>query len=202
MRHLTVETMLEHIEGGTVPAGLGEVEMHLAACSRCREQATELGEILSMLAEDGENEPPKEALDWSLALFQPVVRPGRSPVGRVLQFARRVFDSYQEPLEGVRNVGVVPRQLLYRAGPVDVDLRIESEGDRVSLSGQLLTESESFPEHTEVRLESGGTVRFRAETNAIGEFSFEAVPDDTYNLSVDLPEGELRLFCVSRPRAS
>jgi hypothetical protein len=35
----------------------------------------------------------------------------------------------------------------------------------------------------------------------VGEFSFDEVPKDTYHLSVDLPEGQITLFCVHRAKA-
>ena len=41
-------------------------------------------------------------------------------------------------------------------------------------------------------------VRYKTQTNPVGEFSFDGVPQDTYHLSMDLPEGQVTLFCVYR----
>jgi hypothetical protein len=41
-------------------------------------------------------------------------------------------------------------------------------------------------------------VRYKTLTNFVGEFVFDEVPKDTYHLSVDLPEGQITLFCVHR----
>jgi hypothetical protein len=49
-----------------------------------------------------------------------------------------------------------------------------------------------------VKLESHGVVQYQTVTNQVGEFSFDEVPKDTYHLSVDLPEGQIMLFCVHR----
>ena len=198
MRHPKVETILEHVEGKVRGAAAAETEEHLTTCALCQEQAEELKELTVFLSQDSQNEPPAAALREAIESFQPVLQPRESGASRIFQIARRVFDSYAQPLEGVRSGGTIPRQLLYRAGAVDVDLRIEADDGRVSLSGQLLSESESFPEHTEVRLESGGAVRFSTATNAVGEFLFDTVPEETYHLSLELPEGELRLFCVNQ----
>jgi len=115
--------------------------------------------------------------------------------------AALVFDTYDQPmLAGVRRVGVPPRQLLFRAGDVDVDVKIESmeANDRITLVGQVLSSTAKFFDNTPVKLESHGIVRYRTRTNVVGEFSFDEVPKDTYHLSVDLPEGQITLFCVHR----
>ena len=103
-------------------------------------------------------------------------------------------------LAGVRRVGAPPRQLLFRAGDVDVDVKIESmeANDRITLVGQVLSNTAKFFDNTPVKLESHGIVRYRTRTNLVGEFSFDEVPKDTYHLSVDLPEGQITLFCVHR----
>jgi len=61
--------------------------------------------------------------------------------------ASLVFDTYDEPLlAGVRRVGAPPRQLLFRAGSVDVDVKIESmeAHDRITLVGQVLSNTAKF----------------------------------------------------------
>lgn len=206
MRHLSTETILQYLEArsdkpSAVPAeALREIEAHLGRCERCREQAGELEALVGLLEADRANEPDPAALDQSLKLFQPVIRPRREARARgILQIARCVFDSYSRPAAGVRDAGILPRQLLYRSGAVDVDLRIETVGGRTGLVGQLLSEAGSFPPSTEVRLEASGEVRSRTSTNPLGEFSFEDLPPEPFHLALDLPEGELRLFCVNRP---
>ena len=158
----------------------------------------EFQELTGFLQEDAANEPPAHLLEWSVELFQPVLRPHESTVRRI--FGTLVFDSFEQPLPaGIRHVGSVPRQLLFKAGDVDVDVRIEPEkDDRISLAGQVVSESTDFFENTPVRLESHGLVRFKTQTNPVGEFSFDGVPQDTYHLSMDLPEGQVTLFCVHR----
>ena len=69
---------------------------------------------------------------------------------------------------------------------------------KITLVGQVLATSTTFLENTPVKLESHGMTRFSTMTNMVGEFSFDEVPKDTYHLSVDLPEGQITLFCVHR----
>jgi hypothetical protein len=158
---------------------------------------------MSRLQADSSYEPPAQLMQWGIDLFQPVVRPEAVGAGAwVRKFvASLVFDTYDQPLmAGVRRVGAPPRQLLFRAGDVDVDVKIESmeTNDRITLVGQVLSSGAKFFDNTPVKLESHGIVRYKTRTNLVGEFSFDEVPKDTYHLSVDLPEGQITLFCVHR----
>jgi hypothetical protein len=157
---------------------------------------------MAFLESDAAYEPPAEVLHWGVSLFQPILQTRESVGGKVRKIvASLVFDTFDEPaLAGVRRVGAPPRQLLFRAGDVDVDVKIESveTNDRISLVGQVLSNSEKFFDNTPVKLESHGMVRYKTLTNSVGEFVFDEVPKDTYHLSVDLPEGQITLFCVHR----
>ena len=201
MRHPTTETILDFLENKAASASLDSLEEHLTSCGRCESKSQEFQQLTGFLQEDAANEPPSHLLEWSVELFQPVLRPQGSTLRRI--FGALVFDSFEQPLPaGIRSVGSVPRQLLFKAGDLDIDVRIESDmEDRISLAGQVLSESTDFFENTPVRLESHGMVRYKTQTNPVGEFSFDAVPQETYHLSMDLPEGQLTLFCVHRSQS-
>jgi hypothetical protein len=175
------------------------LEAHLADCKECSELKQEFQTLMVQLREDSSFEPPAEVVEWGVNLFQPVMKPEKGGVRKII--ASLVFDTFDQPmLAGVRRVGAPPRQLLFRAGDVDVDVKIESmeANDRITLVGQVLSSATKFFDNTPVKLESHGIVRYRTRTNVVGEFSFDEVPKDTYHLSVDLPEGQITLFCVHR----
>jgi hypothetical protein len=179
------------------------LEAHLSTCRECAELRQEIQSFIIRLQEDSSYEPPAAALQWSLDLFQPVMQPQTGGLRHGLRkmIASLIFDTFDEPmLAGVRRVGAPPRQLLFRAGDVDVDVKIESmeANDRITLVGQVLSSAAKFFDNTPVKLEAHGIVRYRTRTNVVGEFSFDEVPKDTYHLSVDLPEGQITLFCVHR----
>jgi hypothetical protein len=206
MGHISTEELIEFVEGRTSPDTRLAVETHLAVCAGCQGLRQEVESLVGQLRRDSSFEPPAELVQWGVDLFQPIQRSAADRNGRGGRRARPiiaavVFDTYDEPMPvGVRRAGVPPRQLLFRAGDVDVDVKIESlEVDgRISLAGQVLSNTAAFFDNTSVKLESHGIVRFRTTTNPVGDFSFDEVPKDTYHLSVDLPEGELTLFCVHR----
>jgi len=194
---------MSYVDGQTLETGNAVVEQHLAACSECSELRTELKTLVSHLRQESANEPPSEIVQWGIDLFQPVIQPASG--GRIRKIiASLMFDTFDQPaLAGMRRVGAPPRQLLFRAGDVDVDVKIESmeANDRITLVGQVLSTGAKFFDNTPVKLESHGIVRYKTKTNVVGEFSFDEVPKDTYHLSVDLPEGQITLFCVHRANA-
>jgi len=201
MRHITIEELISYVEGPVSDVEKSALETHVTACGDCAELRQEFQALLHRLREDASFEPPADLVQWSVDLFQPVLRP-KDAVSSMRKFiASLVFDTYDQPmLAGVRRVGAPPRQLLFRAGDVDVDVKIESmeANDRITLVGQVLSNTDKFFDNTPVKLESHGIVRYRTRTNVVGEFSFDEVPKDTYHLSVDLPEGQITLFCVHR----
>ena len=200
MRHVTLENLIDYIEHRTSSVEKSTLEDHLTNCSDCGELNQEFQVVIARLREDASFEPPVELLQWGINLFQPVAQPkGASGLRKFI--ASLVFDTYDQPMmAGVRRVGAPPRQLLFRAGDVDVDVKIESmeANNRITLVGQVLSSNAKFFDNTPVKLESHGIVRYRTRTNVVGEFSFDEVPKDTYHLSVDLPEGQITLFCVHR----
>jgi len=201
MRHVTVENLIDYIEGHGSNVENSTLDNHVASCKECGELKQEFHAIISRLREDASFEPPAELVQWGINLFQPVVQPQGVVSGLRKFIASLVFDTFDQPmLAGVRRVGTPPRQLLFRAGDVDVDVKIESmeANDRITLVGQVLSSAAKFFDNTPVKLESHGIVRYRTRTNLVGEFSFDEVPKDTYHLSVDLPEGQITLFCVHR----
>jgi hypothetical protein len=209
MRHLSTETILDQMERmDRMERRAGSPDLqasrHLGECRACAAEAARLGSLVQFMASDAANDPPTRVMEWAAGIFQPVLTPaipGRESVfGRI---ARLVFDSFEQPLPaGVRSVtlsGPMTRKLLYRAGDVDIDVRVETDRDnRVSLSGQVLSDSPEFFENAPIRLESRGQSPYETATNPIGEFSFDGIPQNTYHLSMELPGGPVKLFCVYR----
>ena len=202
MRHVTAEKLMEYMDGLLTEDSKTTIDSHVSECSDCLQTKQELQLFVLRLQSDSAYEPPADVLEWGISLFQPMLQPQETVGGRIRKvIASLVFDSFDEPMmAGVRRVGAPPRQLLFRAGDVDVDVKIEATdaSDRISLVGQVLSNHEKFFDNTPVKLESHGMVRYKTMTNLVGEFVFDEVPKDTYHLSVDLPEGQITLFCVHR----
>jgi hypothetical protein len=192
---------MDYADGALPAPDRQEVEQHLAGCNDCNKQQQEFSQLIHYLQQDSTFEPPAGLVQWGEELFQPLLQaPKAGRIRRII--AALVHDTLDQPmLAGVRRAGIrPPRQLVFRAGDVDVDVRIETTeaNNRISLVGQVLSNTERFFDNTPVKLESHGVVRYKTVTNPVGEFSFEELPKDTYHLSVDVPEGQITLFCVHR----
>jgi hypothetical protein len=200
MRHLSSEKLVSYIEGNAPEADKLSVETHLNACLQCSKFKRNLERVMGRLADAHTLEPSPKAFQASLDLFQ-LGNPPEKGILRTIM-ASLVFDTFDEPLlaEGTRRIGAAPRQLLFRAGEIDVDIKVDSTAshDRLTLEGQVLPSTSKFIENVAVKLQSHGIVRYQTRTNEVGEFSFDEVPRDTYHLLVDLPEGQITLFCVLR----
>jgi hypothetical protein len=194
---------MNYLQGRASDPDTSAAEAHLPACADCSESKRFLEDLVSNVRLAAASEPPARVLEAGLKVFPASPAPEKRPLREIL--AELVSDSFNQPMFafGERRVGLPPRQLLFRAGEIDVDIKIESQETtgQVSFIGQVLPDSGPFFEHVAVKLQSHGVVRFQTETNTIGEFSFDDVPKDTYNISVDLPQGQITLFCVHRREA-
>src|SRR3981081_2724951 len=112
MPHVTVDNLIDYIEGRTSDVEKSTLEGHIATCTDCGDLRQEFQTLIHCLKEDASFEPPAELVEWSIKLFQPVVQP-QGAVGGLRKFiASLVFDTYDQPmLAGVRRVGAPPRQL-------------------------------------------------------------------------------------------
>jgi hypothetical protein len=102
-------------------------------------------------------------------------------VGLVQLIARLVYDSFREPLPaGIRTDRTGTRQILYEAGDICIDLRLEFEraGRLVSLVGQVSScdQSDRCVAALPLTLMSGAEVLAQTTTNQYGEFQFEYEP--------------------------
>src|SRR4030095_14700837 len=140
MRHLSAEKLMEYMDGLLTEEAKATVAGHLSECSDCKETNQELQLFVLRLQSDASFEPPADVVQWGVSLFQPMLQPQETVGGKVRKIiASLIFDTFDEPmLAGVRRVGAPPRQLLFRAGDVDVDVKIEATDtkERTSLIGQ------------------------------------------------------------------
>jgi len=200
MGHVKTEDLVDYADNRMLDQARAEIELHFSECRDCDGLRQDIQNLVLQLQSEAAFEPPADLVQWGIRLFEPLAQPTTGEKLRKM-VATLVFDTFDQPvLAGVRRVGTAGRQLLFRAGDIDVDVKIESveSDERISLVGQVLATTSKFLENTPVRLQAHGLTRFSTMTNLVGEFSFDEVPKDTYHLSVDLPEGQITLFCVHR----
>jgi anti-sigma factor RsiW len=196
MTHLSTEHIITYLNGRAADTEKSTMEAHLSICAECSESRTQIQALERRLRREPRYELPADFVDSLLNLFPATAEPEKPSLRQII--ASLVYDSFDQPmLAGARSPAAAPRHLIFRAGDFDVDVKLEPAGhQQITLAGQVLSSAPNFFDNAPVQVESGGLVRYRTHTNEMGEFSFE-VPNDTYGLSIDLPEVQIAIFEVN-----
>src|SRR5947207_12625257 len=110
MQHVSLEALMNCIDGSASEGERSTVEAHVMNCKECADQKQEFQLLWTRLLEDSAFEPPTDALNESISLFQQVFRPERQSVPHFI--ASLVFDTFDQPMfAGMRRMGAPPRQL-------------------------------------------------------------------------------------------
>jgi hypothetical protein len=146
---------------------------HLERCERCSKTLSLWQRVRRTAGAETNYTPPGEAVRIAKAFFaDSKLTKAR---GRSDSLAELLFDSFLRPvLEGSRSSGMGTRQMLYRAGPLQIDLLIESQanGRNVVVTGQLLDlrHSELVSHNLQVTLSNLHGRVVQTATNQFGEF--------------------------------
>lgn len=166
-------------------------EAHLAACPACAAKLSWLRRTFSLLRSDTSEEPSARAVADVKALFHTRRRqaPRPSPLAALLR-----FDSARAmPAFGLRAAAATERQLLFSAGPYDVDLRVAPAGDRWAVTGQLFGNILGDRGYVEILGPADGD---RAELSPESEFYLRPVRTGTYSLTINLSSSAIVLSDV------
>ncbi len=199
MSHFDITRWADFVRDTVSDTDRTAMRAHLdAGCDRCRALHGRLAQIAAA-ARAQLTEPPVSAVRLARALFASG-GPSPRPAGvRVL--ARLLFDSLQVPqLAGVRGQHRQSRQLLYRAGDYDLDLRLEYDATSpmVALTGQIADRSRPAEPLADVPvlLTAGSDIVARATANRFGEFQLHYDPRPRMRLHLPL-EAQGRWIDVS-----
>lgn len=106
------------------------------------------------------------------------------------EVATLVFDSFsQVPLAGVRSTAAAERQLLYRAGPLMIDMKLQTskDADHFALMGQVLSSDDAVAlNEVPVHLLSGADQLISTSTNRFGEFRLEHDSEKDLHVSLEV----------------
>src|SRR5262252_4003887 len=98
MRHVNAEKLIEYMDGQLTEQARAMIDGHLSHCSDCQETNQELHQFAIWFQSDSSYEPPAEALQWGITLFQPMLQPAESAGSKVRKIvASLVFDTFDEP---------------------------------------------------------------------------------------------------------
>lgn len=105
--------------------------------------------------------------------------------------ASLVYDSWTEPIPELRSTALRDRHLIFEGNGLILDLLLKKEGDGacIHVGGQVLPGDAALNTVSDVQvLMEQGSHRSYTHTNALGEFTFHAVPNGTFDLAITLKD--------------
>jgi hypothetical protein len=175
MNHFSFGDWVDFVRHLKEPSVAAAMQEHLDAdCPQC----TDVVRVWRHLFDFGSTEQLYHPPDWavrSVRGYRVLMKPGTGR-SRMARLARLVFDSLPEPFSaGIRSSQPPPRQLLYSAGDLLIDLRLERTLSRVHLTGQAQPRSSAGPPVGGIDIVAvrGNETVARTKSNGFGEFQFE-----------------------------
>jgi hypothetical protein len=188
MNHFTLEDWIDFVRRLKSPPVTAQMQQHLdEGCGECLKAVRIWRDLFAFGSSERLYSPPGRALR-SVQGYYRLLRAQRRG-SRVAIMARLLFDSLLEPLPaGIRSSQPSPRQLVYSAGKVLIDLRLERRLDRIHIVGQAQRRSLRGPEVGErdvLVLQETKTVA-RTRCNQFGEFQFDLESAENREYSIVL----------------
>jgi hypothetical protein len=204
MQHFSAIQWADFVRGIREAPHHGHMQEHLQRC--CEDCAGEFAvwrRLADFMRRENDYEPPPGAVRVAQSYLFPFSIALKKRTG--IPILRHVFDSFESGIpENIRSSASAPRQVMYRASNIVVDLRIEEEpgSKQVALTGQVMdSEAENqVSARTQVSLLKNRNSRLKTITNDCGEFtfSFESTGKRNVGLLVDVKDNPL-LFVVPPP---
>ncbi|MFY9532358.1 MAG: hypothetical protein WBC04_12425 [Candidatus Acidiferrales bacterium] len=190
MKHFKSQDWVDFARSSVSEEQRNAMQGHLDdGCEKCAKEFQVWKGFAEFAGREAAYEPP-EGIVRIVKAALPSERPQESG-SRITEVAQIVFDSLRQPqLAGVRSTHAAPRQLLYRAGAILIDMRLEAQSgsDKVSLIGQVLDSRESGKGLGEVlvHLLSGRNELALTRTNPLGEFRLECGSGRDLQISLEV----------------
>ncbi len=187
MEHIEFGTLIEKFEGRLDARDEHEVAAHIAGCGECRAESTKLADFFAYVEPQVIDHVPQVVTARILNLYQRKPALSQAETNERPGFVSLIFDDWQMAINE-RYSGLDTRQMLYRIGAFEIDLRLELVGDKCSLAGQI------FPETVGATAEiSSSTHATTAALNEGGEFTFDPVPLGVYDFRILTDTEDLRI---------
>jgi len=192
--HFEDDAWLGFVRGLVIAEEKQAMRAHLnQGCEECRQTYEAWQRFVEIAKQEAWDVAPESAIRFVKAAFalrrRVAFRQGLAHV------AERIFDSFQEPLPmGLRGSPASPRQLLYQAGNLLIDLRLEQNpGASGALTGQVVSaqSGQSTGCAGVVLLREPNTVIAQTITNSLGEFQLDFERQDDLRVCLELLDGTL-----------
>jgi hypothetical protein len=188
MDHIRDEEWVDVVRGVLPAARAGAIAAHLERCERCARVRKLWRAVAHVAGHEQLYSPPGD----SVRVARAALAASGGPPQRAPFWATLVFDSLREAGAGIRGAAVRPRQLLYQAGALSIDLRlVPSRGSaRHVLLGQVADASRPDAPCGGCRVDmlAGDRALETASANDLGEFELQFVPEPNLALLVSVTD--------------
>jgi hypothetical protein len=188
MKHFDDKDLIDFARDTVSPEKKQEIQTHLdGGCQDCAKGLRLWTWMKDFAIREALNHPPASTVRLAKAVQVTPRKARRS----MRELATLAFDSFaQLQVSGVRSISPGARQLLYRAGPLMIDMKLETRAnyDRFSLVGQVLASDEGVRgvDEVQVHLLSGTAELASTTTNQFGEFYLEHDQGKDLQLSLEV----------------
>lgn len=182
--HIPFEKLAD-LADDRLPGGEREAAReHARHCPQCAGQLAELEKAIGLMRSDESEDAPRDVIHLAVALFSDRARKPEKSLARKILAALSFDSAEMTPSLGVRSgASSESRQLLYRAGDTDLDIRVASHDDCWVVSGQVLGAEDLSG--GSIELEGGGG-QVSSPLNDLSEFTLPPVPTGRYTLRLRL----------------
>ena len=196
MRHekISFERLADWVEGRLSEDEARAVEEHVAGADEATRAEVAWLRAFARTSEDTVlDAPPPEVREELTRRFEAYAEGRRSPglLRRVV--ASLSFDSGLQPAFGVRSAasGEAQRQLIYATDAAEIALNVRSRAGSLDLDGQVFPAGDEDPASFSVQLLSGTDEVGITGVDELGEFGFQDVPPETYQILISSDRVEI-----------
>ena len=183
--HISLETLVDIVEGRATSAALEGAVAHITSCSDCVDTLRRLQQVIFTMKTDTGPDAPRDLLHSAINIFSPEKRSPLRHIIAILTFDSRVAG----PAYGIRSLRSSSRQLLYSAQDTDLDLRVTVQNDECIVTGQVIR-ADCVNGQVEISGDAGSAT---ASLNEVCEFTLPAIPLGNYSLRVKMPDVQIEI---------
>jgi len=183
--HISLETLVDIVEGRATSAALEGAVAHITSCSDCVDTLRRLQQVIFTMKTDTGPDAPRDLLHSAINIFSPEKRSPLRHIIAILTFDSRIAG----PAYGIRSLRSSSRQLLYSAQETDLDLRVTVQNDECIVAGQVIR-ADCVNGQVEI---SGDAGTATASLNEVCEFTLPAIPVGNYALRINMPDVQIEI---------
>jgi hypothetical protein len=169
-----------------------DCQNHIENCRQCQADVGWLQWLYDFGVREKQYEPPAWAMTNAQNIF--LKKLGLVTIAKEI-VANLIYDSFNERLPvGVRYRDLSSRHALYKAGNIQLDLKIEWGDEKGLIVGQIVADAGDMElSGLQIQITQQGEAVGKSRTNRLGEFIFQNLPKGNYELQVILSETVIKL---------